>query len=141
MVRPPTVNGNANQGILIVEDEAIIVMLLKHILTRAGYDIPGVANAGERGIALTNELHPSLVIMGISLKGDMDGIEAARTIMDNHQIPVIFISSPTDKATFDRAMSTGPAHYIVKPIKDTEVLAAIQSALKTNQDSHPPRVI
>ena len=121
-------NGSTNQSILIVEDEAIIVMLLKHILARAGYDIIGVAETGEKSITLANELNPSLVIMDISLKGEMDGIEAARAIMDNHQIPVIFMSSHTDKATFDRAMSTGPANYIIKPIKDAEVLAAVQTA-------------
>lgn len=135
------INGKTNRGIVIVEDEAIIVMLLKHILTRAGYDILGVANTGEKGITLTNDLRPGLVIMDISLKGEMDGIEAARSIMETHQVPIIFMSSHTDKVAFDRAMSTRPAHYIVKPIKDTEVLAAIQTALRNSQDAHPPRVI
>jgi CheY-like chemotaxis protein len=64
-------------SILLVEDEGLIARDLEDTLTRLGYRVSGIASEGTEAIEMARELHPQLVVMDVSLRGDVDGIEAA----------------------------------------------------------------
>jgi CheY-like chemotaxis protein len=73
---------------------------------------------------------PDLVLMDINLKGEMDGIEAARQIRKDFDIPVIFLTSHSDGNTLRRAKEIHPDGFITKPFSDDDLRVAIELALK-----------
>ena len=115
--------------ILVVDDEAIITMQLEERLQALGYDIVGTAASGEEAIAKAQTLKPDLVLMDIVMPGKFDGIEAARTIIGNQDIPVVFVTSYADDAIIQKAKQVKPYGYIVKPFNELEIKAAIEVAL------------
>src|SRR4051812_20537068 len=116
-------------GILIVEDEIIIARVLETRLKGMGYEVLGIAASGDEAIRLAVELQPSLVLMDIVLKGEMDGIEAASEIRRRCQAPIIYLTAYTDNKTLERAKITEPFGYIVKPFSERELHANIEMAL------------
>ena len=89
--------------ILVVEDEAIVAMDIAQRLSRAGCDVPAVTATGEVALRTLEELHPDLVLMDILLKGEKNGIETAREIKDQFEIPVIFLTGQADESTQSRS--------------------------------------
>ncbi|MFA4848838.1 MAG: response regulator [Methanoregula sp.] len=115
--------------ILIVEDEALVAEDLKEMLQKFGYDVPGIADTGEKAIALANEHHPNLVLMDIHLGGAMDGITSGGEIRQRLGIPIIYVTAFASQAIIDRAKKTNPSGYILKPFNEVQIQAAIQIAL------------
>ncbi|MBN1168003.1 MAG: response regulator [Methanospirillaceae archaeon] len=115
--------------ILIVEDEMIISMEIKQKLHSMGYVTVGQAITGESAIQKAGETMPDLVLMDIRLKGDMDGITAGKRIMDLYDIPIIFLTAHSDKATLERAISVSPSGYLLKPFKERELMTNIEMSL------------
>jgi CheY-like chemotaxis protein len=115
--------------ILVVDDEAIITMQLEERLQTLGYDIVGTAASGEEAIEKARALKPDLVLMDIVMPGKFDGIEAARTIIRDQDIPVVFVTSYADDAIIQKAKQVKPYGYIVKPFNEREIKAAIEVAL------------
>lgn len=115
--------------ILIVEDEAVVALDLKTQLEEQGYAIVGVAESGERALALARVSPPDLTLMDVRLKGKMDGIEAASVMARELKAPVIFLTSFSDSQTVQRAAETGPYGYLTKPFEFKELRAAIEVAL------------
>jgi CheY-like chemotaxis protein len=115
--------------ILVVDDEAIITMQLEERLQALGYDVVGTAASGEEAIEKARTLEPDLVLMDIVMPGKFDGIEAARTIIGNQDIPVVFVTSYADDAIIQKAKQVKPYGYIVKPFNELEIKAAIEVAL------------
>jgi PAS domain S-box-containing protein len=118
-----------NAKILVVEDEIIVAMEIKSRLESFGYSVPAVVSTGEDAIKKAGESGADLVLMDIMLKGDMDGIEAARQICANNNIPVVFLTAYADDKTLERAKITEPFGYIVKPFEDRELHVAIEISL------------
>ncbi|OLP17778.1 hybrid sensor histidine kinase/response regulator [Leptolyngbya sp. 'hensonii'] len=116
--------------ILIVEDERIIALNLRESLEALGYEVPGIVASAEQAILMAGDLQPDLVLMDIQLKKQMDGIQAADQIWNSLQIPVIYVTGHSDQSTLDRAKSTVPFGYILKPIREKELYVAIETALK-----------
>jgi PAS domain S-box-containing protein len=119
--------------ILIVEDEAIVAADLAGKLGQLGYQIAGIAARGAKAIALTQELHPNLVLMDIRLAGPMDGVEAAERIRRDYDVPVIYLTAHSDRATLQRAKLTEPYGYILKPFDERELETCVQIALYKHQ--------
>lgn len=115
--------------ILVVEDERIVAKDLQATLQRLGYMVPVIATSGEEAVKQALLRKPQLLLMDIVLRGAMDGIEAARAIRAQHDVPVIYLSAYVDDATVTRAKTTEPAAYLVKPFREDELHAAIQTAL------------
>jgi PAS domain S-box-containing protein len=118
-----------NSRILIVEDEMIISMEIKQKLKVMGYDIAGQVISGEAAIQKAGETNPDLILMDIRLKGEMDGITAAKRIMDLYDIPIIFLTAHSDKATLERAIAVSPSGYLLKPFKERELMTNIEMSL------------
>jgi PAS domain S-box-containing protein len=118
-----------NVKILVVEDESIVAMDIKHRAEGLGYSVTGITPSGEGAIEKAAETIPDLVLMDIVLKGDMDGVEAAQRIRDNLDIPVVYLTAYSDEKTLKRAKITEPFGYIIKPFEDRELHSAVEVAL------------
>jgi len=116
-------------SILLVEDEGVIARDLEDTLIRLGYRISGIASEGAEAIEMARELHPQLVVMDVSLRGEVDGIDAACAIQEEAPVPVIFLTGHTDPETLQRAVSTGPLGYLIKPFEETDLRCAIEVAI------------
>jgi len=114
---------------LIVEDEAIISLDIKRLLSSSGYGVAAVAATAEEAIRAIETAPPDLVLMDIHLKGAKDGIEAALHIREVFGLPVVFVTAHADKATLDRARQSQPFGYIVKPISALSLTSTIEMAL------------
>ena len=94
-----------------------------------GYVIAGVASTGEEAVALSINAKPDLVLMDIRLKDGMDGIEAASRIKELLDIPIIYLTAYSDKLTLERAKSSEPFGYLIKPFNERELHSTIEIAL------------
>ncbi|UZQ53381.1 response regulator [Trichothermofontia sichuanensis B231] len=115
--------------VLIVEDEAIVAWGIQTILEKQGYRVIGIVASGEEAIQQAITAQPAVVVMDIHIPGAIDGIEAARTIQHQLEIPVVFVTAHTDEITVDRAMTISPFGYIVKPFLPEQLQTAVDLAI------------
>lgn len=117
------------RSVLIVEDEQIVAIDLQEHLEGMGYRVVAVAVTGEEAIVLARDCRPQIVVMDISLKGKLDGVDAAAHIGKTLRIPVVFLTSFSDSATVARAVSSAPYGYLTKPFQPRELRATLEVAL------------
>ena len=108
--------------LLIVEDEPIIGLSIRKRMLRDGYEVIGLEYTGERAIEMTNSELPDLIIMDIRLMGELDGIETARLINLNHEIPIIFITGLPEEDIRNRLHGITYETIVNKPIQFEELL-------------------
>ncbi len=114
--------------ILIVEDEAIIAEDIRILLENEGYEVVGACSTVEKAIELAREKRPDLAIVDIVLeKGD--GVRLAEKIIKEMEIPVIFVTAYSDKATLERVLKVQPYSYVLKPFEARELLGIVKIAL------------
>lgn len=114
---------------MIVEDEHIVAMGIKRMLKGLGYTVTGVASSGEDAISKAESTFPDLVLMDIMLKGELDGVEAAKEIKARFGMPVVYLTAYSDSNILERAKKTGPFGYIVKPFDEKDLHSNIEIAL------------
>lgn len=119
--------------ILIVEDEGVIALEVAQDLRACGYEVVGTAAEGEPAIALAARERPDLVLMDISLKGPIDGVEAACRMREARDLPVVFLTAYGDPSTLERAQRAAPYGYLVKPYRFEELRATVETALRRHQ--------
>ena len=117
------------ERIFIAEDESLISRELAASLESLGYIVAGQTNSGETTIKKVEELQPDLVLMEIRLKGQINGIEAAKHIHTTFDIPVVFIGSQADTLTLQNAMLAQAYGYIIAPFEARELKSNITLAL------------
>jgi DNA-binding NarL/FixJ family response regulator len=115
--------------ILIVEDEPIIAENIAMYLTNNDYKVCGIAYDGEAARQQIMYNTPDAVLMDINLGAGEDGIDLAGFIKKNYSIPLLFLTSYTDKETIGRAKEAEPYAYIVKPFDEKTLLASLEIAL------------
>jgi len=120
-------------SVIIVEDEKITALDLKQKLVEAGYLVSAIISNGEEAINTVAEIRPDLVLMDIVLQGEIDGIQAAQKI-SSLDIPVVFLTAYSDKDTLQRAKSTSPYGYIIKPYPDKELQLVLETALQKHAE-------
>lgn len=123
----------AKAKIMVVEDEGIVALSIQRKLKHLGYDVPAVVATGEEAIKQAEYVSPNLVLMDIMLDGPMDGVEAAASIRDRFDIPVIYLTANSDETTLQRAKITQPFGYLLKPFESRELHTAIEMALYKHQ--------
>jgi len=97
------------QKILIVEDETIIAVRLKNLIQLLGPYECVTVSSGKYAVELSRTFDPHLILMDINLNGQINGIEAARQIHSNNDVPVVFVSAYNDEETIEQARKTNPA--------------------------------
>ena len=115
--------------ILIVEDESVIATNLQQSLTEMGYEVIDWVPTGEAAVELAARELPELVLMDIHLAGALDGIQSARRIWHQLQIPIVFCTAHADLDTLKAVQTTESYGYLVKPFQGAAVRAAIELAL------------
>ncbi len=119
--------------IQIVEDEYIMAKYLTNQLVKLGYDVFPFVTSGEEAISQIESKRPDLVLMDIKLKGEMDGIEAARVIRSLYSIPVIYLTAHSDESMLKRAKLTEPFGCLLKPVELRELNIAVEVAVYKNK--------
>ncbi len=123
-------NDDGKITILLVEDEAFIALSEMLTLREYGYKVIPVFT-GEKAIE-TVEKSPKidLVLMDINLGKGMDGIQAARLILEKRTLPVIFLSSATDRQVVEKTKEITSYGYIVKGLEEIVLIASIEMAFR-----------
>lgn len=119
--------------ILVAEDEAVIALELKQLLSRNNYNVVGVVRSGEDLVEETIKQHPDIIITDIHLIGNLNGIEAAKMInRKSKKTPVIFVTGYGDEFTHNKAMTAFPDAYILKPFNEKALINSIKNCVSNN---------
>ncbi|WP_162912900.1 response regulator [Rhodospirillaceae bacterium SYSU D60014] len=114
---------------MIVEDEALNALYIASVLEVCGYDIIGVAATAAGALEAAADRVPELVLMDITLRGDVDGIAAARSLQERLDVPILFVTAHADAPTLERARATNPVGYLIKPFTSRQLEEAVEDAL------------
>jgi two-component system, response regulator PdtaR len=114
--------------VLIAEDEALIRLDLKEMLTEEGYEVVGEAGDGEQAVTMAGELKPDLVILDVKMPRK-DGIDAAAEITEAQIAPVVILTAFSQRDLIERAADAGAMAYLVKPFTKLDLLPAIEVAI------------
>jgi AmiR/NasT family two-component response regulator len=114
--------------VIIADDESIIRMDLREMLTNLGYLVVGEAGDGRSGVSLARELRPDVAIFDIKMPG-MDGIEAARILTEEKIAPVVLLTAYSQRDLVERAKEAGVVGYITKPMRESDLTPAIEVAM------------
>jgi DNA-binding LytR/AlgR family response regulator len=128
----PSTASNSALRVLVVEDEPLIAGQLEAVLADLAYQVIGPAPSVATALTLarTAPLPPSVALIDINLGGrGPDGIDLARQLLAERPLPLVFLASQADAASFARAQQLGPAAYIVKPVDPTALQQAIELAV------------
>ncbi len=114
--------------VIIADDESLIRMDLREMLTNLGYLVVGEVGDGRSAVNLARELRPDIVLMDIRMP-DMDGIEAAKLLTEERVAPVLLLSAYSQQELVQRAQQAGVTGYLVKPFRESDLAPAIEVAL------------
>lgn len=115
--------------ILVVDDERIVAEDISECLMGMDCQVVDTAISGLQAIELAHQHRPDLIMMDITLQGEMDGIEAATRIREELGISCVFLTAYSDPMFLDRAKQVQPAGYIVKPFDESGIRAAVEIGL------------
>jgi two-component system, response regulator PdtaR len=119
--------------ILVAEDETIIRLDLKDLLERAGFEVCAEARDGEEAVALARSERPDLALRDVKMPR-LDGIEAARRILDERPIPIVMLTAYGQHELVARAAEAGVFGYLVKPFREQDLLPAIHTARARHEE-------
>ena len=125
--------------ILIVEDEPVIAENISLYLNNADFIVSGIAYDAEEARYQLEYNTPDAVLLDINLESEEDGISLAEFINQHFKIPVLFLTSYSDKSTLDRAKTVESWGYIVKPFEEKALLASLEMAI-ANYTKHTNRL-
>lgn len=117
------------KSILICDDEPLVRMSLKSMLVDLGFDEILECGDGTKAVELALASFPDMAILDVSMPG-LDGITAAIEIRKKLKIPIMLLTSACDSATVKRASSSGIAAFLTKPLRQQDLLPAIEIALQ-----------
>jgi CheY-like chemotaxis protein len=115
--------------VLIVEDEIILSMAIQRSLENAGFEIMTSVFSAEEALDIIDEKTPDLIIMDVTLQGDMDGLEATRLIKEKKDIPIIVTTAHSDSNMVEKIESSGCDDLLFKPVNYNEMITRINKIL------------
>jgi DNA-binding response OmpR family regulator len=121
------------KNILIVEDEIITAMSLQHLLELWGYRMCGQASSGKEAVEIAINEKPDIVLVDVSLSGDINGIEVARQIRSCFSIPIIFMTGYSDEETMEAIKEIEPAGCFVKPLDFNKLRTTLDSIVQKSK--------
>jgi response regulator NasT len=119
--------------ILIAEDETIIRLDLRKLLEQAGFEVCAEAKDGLEAVELARSEEPDLAVLDVKMPR-LDGIEAARRILDERPIPIVMLTAYGQDELVSRAVEAGVFGYLVKPFRETDLLPAIAAARARHEE-------
>lgn len=112
--------------VIIVEDDLILNLLYESYLERLGFQTEGELVYGKTAIETAEKIDPDLIVMDISLEGEIDGIDAMLKIREFSDVPVIYITGNSDPYHVKRAEETNYLDYLTKPIEFDDLKKVIE---------------
>src|SRR3989440_2271075 len=112
---------------LVAEDETIIRLDLRDLLERSGFEVCAEARDGEEAVALARSAEPDVAVLDVKMP-KLDGIEAARRILEERPIPIVMLTAYGQDELVSRAVEAGVFGYLVKPFREQDLLPAIAAA-------------
>jgi response regulator NasT len=119
--------------ILVAEDETIIRLDLRDLLARSGHEVVAEAKDGEEAVSLARSEEPDLAILDVKMPR-LDGIEAARKILEERPIPIVMLTAYGQDELVSRAVEAGVFGYLVKPFREQDLLPAIHTARARHEE-------
>jgi two-component system, response regulator PdtaR len=113
--------------VLVGEDETLIRLDLRGMLVAAGMEVCAEARDGVEAVELASSTEPDLALLDVKMPR-LDGIEAARRIMEERPIPIVVVSAYSEQVLVDRAADAGVFGYLTKPFREEDLLPAIATA-------------
>ena len=117
--------------VFIVEDDQLLATALSTQVEMLGYRIAGMASTGEDAVRGVLQSRPQVVIMDVRLHGRMTGLDAARSIRRDLEVPIIFYTAHGADSALKREVATmGNAQLLLKPAQEKTLLAALAGMLR-----------
>jgi diguanylate cyclase (GGDEF)-like protein len=120
-------------NILIAEDEALVAHDIAAILENVGHTIAGIVDTAEDVLAVAEAARPDIVLLDIHLRGEHDGISIGQILRERFQLPFVYLTAHADRHTVQRAATTGPFGYVIKPFDEQALLSTLEVALHKHQ--------
>lgn len=115
--------------ILIADDAAFMRMMIKNIVTKAGYEVVGEAENGMQAIELYFSTNPDIVTMDITMP-ELDGINAVKAIITKSpDAKIVMCSAMGQQAMVMEAIQAGAKDFIVKPFQPDRIMQALEKVL------------
>jgi DNA-binding LytR/AlgR family response regulator len=124
--------------ILIVEDELITAVDIEEHLVKAGYIVTAIARTYEEALEAVRHQPPDLALIDVRLQGAIDGIATARELLRYKWMPIIYLTAQNERETFERAKTTHPAGYLLKPFRAADLPLQLELALYNFYNGHVP---
>ncbi|MBI4285457.1 MAG: response regulator transcription factor [Chloroflexi bacterium] len=121
-----------SKRILIVDDDAKTVELVKLYLNRDGYKVL-TAYDGTEALRLARESHPDLIVLDLMLPG-LSGLEVCRTLRGESDVPIIMLTARTTEADKLTGLDLGADDYVTKPFSPRELAARVRAVLRRLPD-------
>ena len=115
-------------SVFVIEDNLVLSMIVKRLVTGLGYQIVGEAKSGEDALEQIKELQPDVVLSDIRLDGVINGIETIRKAREFTDFQAIFISGSADDAERLKAEEIGYLEYLLKPVRKMDLSRALKKA-------------
>lgn len=126
------------RGVLIVDDARLMRTMLRGIVTRAGWAVVGEAADGDEAVRLYFQVRPDAVTMDI-LMPRVDGLTAARQILERDPAArIVMITSVGQEDIMRRCIELGAVDFIIKPLQEDRILAALRRVLEHPDQARPP---
>jgi two-component system alkaline phosphatase synthesis response regulator PhoP len=123
-------------SVLIIEDEAELVKVLRAYLEQAGFTVLA-AGRGDTGLSTWEHKRPDLVILDLNLPG-MDGLDVAREIRRKSSTPIIMLTARVEETDQLIGLELGADDYIAKPFSPRVVVARVRALLRRSESASSP---
>ena len=119
--------------VLIAEDEAIVRLDLRSLISSRGFEVVGEARDGEEAVALARELEPDLILLDVRMPR-LDGLEASRRILAERPVAIVLLTAYGHDELVGRAVDAGVFGYLTKPYREQDLLPALRTALARHEE-------
>jgi response regulator NasT len=113
--------------VLIADDDAIIRLDLRQMLSSLGYEVVGEAEDGSEAVDLASKLQPDVCVFDVKMP-KLDGIDAAKAVAGKAIAPVVLLTAFSDRQVVERASEAGVFGFLAKPYKPSDLTPAIEVA-------------
>jgi len=114
--------------VLVIDDHLPSKAFLVRALRERGFDVVGEGISGQDALGLAKATVPDVILMAVGL-ADMDGISAARKIIEKTPFPIVLLTSHYESSTIERAKGAGVMAYMIKPLRGEELLPTMELAI------------
>lgn len=120
--------------VLIVEDEAVVALALRRQLEANGFCVAAIVGASDQVLAAVQQCRPSVVLMDVRIRGDVDGITLAEELFVCEDVAVVFLSAFSDREVIERATRSGAYGFLTKPVAIGPLVATLEMAVRKHRD-------